>query len=469
MAANFQGINRGLSSVPAHSSTEMPSFWKKISSFFSEKSSPVFAPQLEAVFRKDFLRRIKPIERVRIAEKLKALPKASVEDINALKKGVWSSSIFRRKDWPYIALQAYVDEHLNEMEISKLYLYKRCQEVGKGCATHAATTSDGRSDKLGMEFLFAALGDTFTEEDKGKVVSRIHALPYEHTQYFSYEVSLLSPQALEKLKKREVHRVIDMANTAYHMMKVSLLILPNATQTAARVCIIPPLLWHEILQAKFASNAMQPIPVLGYSEKEKFSDSSRRVVGIPCSFVGTPSIIHHEIDVAKDAGLYLHDAGYHLFIESANPHRKAWIELALFLRNTGKQALAVSLLDRDCPLYAYPYLDENEIGRKLLSNHEKFWYSFPYLIRRAVVIGEEDRAEILRYILCHQMRWEEQYGISSEQLEEYCKMENENVGEFSLTPWLETYQNLVLHSEGIRWLFWLHFPEQIKDLIIQYS
>ncbi len=94
------------------------------------------------------------------------------------------------------------------------------------------------------------------------------------------------------------------------------------------ILIISPRFYEQLLKNRFPSTFMTPVPVLGYRKVEKLSDPQKRVMSI-CSPLAPGSDIHGRV-CKIHASRYFHDMD-HLFLESANPHREAWIHRTILI------------------------------------------------------------------------------------------------------------------------------------------
>ncbi len=132
---------------------------------------------------------------------------------------------------------------------------------------------------------------------------------------------------------------------------------PTPKDTKFKYLLPSPQLIQETLKAKFGANAIKPNPVFGFSNDLKYWwDVKHRDVAIPCvEYFSQPKMIHIE-KVVHPLDVYYHDVEYHLLIDSSNPHREDWINLANFLERQpdnlpNLQPILHHLLDRNAPEY----------------------------------------------------------------------------------------------------------------------
>ncbi len=192
-----------------------------------------------------------------------------------------------------------------------------------------------------------------------------------------------------------------------------------------------PQLITETMKAKFGDNAISPNPVFGFSDDPKYwTDINRRDAAIPCRYFPQPKTIHN-FRVDSEYDIYFHDVRYHLYLDSANPYKESWFELAELFWNDNEM--------RDF------YLDRE--ARNYYRN-EKYGEDFPpeaLFIAQAILKspGLVSHADTL-------MNWlANQNTFKVEHLDCFCEKHNLDKEAFSIfrEAWLnaiETKQNVSL-------------------------
>jgi len=255
----------------------------------------------------------------------------------------------------------------------------------------------------------------------------------EETQFFMTPVAPILPK--EEYRSRLSKGQVDVYNSLIQD-RFTLLLNIDQPNGIIKQIVVPPRLYSALLEAKFGENAMRIDPILGYSSKEKLSDTEKRIQGIPCPFVQMPKTVHHVIDTRDPLALFWHDQS-HLYIESANPHRPFWTELAQSFKDKDP-ALYVILLDRNFPLYSEPKLFKRASGRKDLSSKEIFFYNLPFLANFEPNLWDGSRGmDRIEAVLKEFVK----RGISLDPLE---KIANREPGNhlFSLHPWAKAAKRL---------------------------
>jgi len=224
----------------------------------------------------------------------------------------------------------------------------------------------------------------------------------------------------EQLNELEIPTVLEFF---YHCLKFRLMLIDDNDGALSQI-ILPPNLYHHLLQVKFGDKAIRPNPVLGLSKPEDFQDPSKRDVLIPIAFIETPKYA----DNFRADSFYHHDLIYHCFIESANPSRAAWVELAMEAKKEGHDDVWNFLLDRETPFY---YLKDAQIdvAGDILTDQQAFWFSMGYVGARMNIdyrnfhkgSGDYFISMLVKYINTNQDSWESKYGIKVQSVEHIYK------------------------------------------------
>ncbi len=331
--------------------------------------------EIEEHFSTDFLRRLKPHERRRLLNSGACLCPADPVAVLAMKKNDFEHSFFQSPNWEVVVFQAYMHKQIDEFTASRLFLYQSCLKSKKPMSIHC-----GDLDKLISALLDLEGADFVTD-----LTQRLENLPEEDRVFFSIQTPLLS---LSEAQRAIQNKNIDIANFAlYFNFYVGFIV--DGENRVVEELIIPPRLWQEILYAKFGERAVEIRPVLGYFKKEKMSDPHFRVTAVPCSWAELPETIHDLIDPGQGPAFYQHDAQYHTSIESANPHRAIWVQLALHLKEKGFQDAFIELLDRNFPSYL-----ERFTSLVPISPEKAFWVSLAQFIKQFPGVQAEMISEI---------------------------------------------------------------------------
>jgi hypothetical protein len=153
---------------------------------------------------------------------------------------------------------------------------------------------------------------------------------------------------------------------------------------------------------------------MGYFKKEKLSLLDQRVVSLALGrHIQLPKKLHHYN--ATPLQYYQHDATYHLFIDSANIHRGAWIELATHFKQLGNTQLAEFLFDGELIQYRNLIHEEPETKQ----DHEVFWNNLISVIYlRCDHIDEATKiiAQFWHYYSNHLEKWAIDHRLTKEDL-----------------------------------------------------
>jgi hypothetical protein len=327
--------------------------------------------------KSNFLRRIPEEEWIVILRKLHRAP--SPEESEAFSFGKWDHPIFCVEGWIYRAFYGYLQGTWNVDVMSKLFLYDACQRQVKknqNCKkrrkpyllkSYQLINSQGEVDQSSLELLSAATAEYLNPQELASLIERLSQIAPEQTQFFAVE--RLQDDLFDSIARKppigRLHWTFLTAQTKNRGNSWRSAAAPSQRYSLWQVVASPEFI-YAIHQAKFKKNAIRPIPILGYSPIEILSNPDARIVCIP-SIVSVPEKAH--LRSCEPLGMYHHDIAYHHALESANMHRPVWIAFAKFLREKGKELMAVITLDRD--LLPYVRLRKEEIA-------ETFWISLEH-------------------------------------------------------------------------------------------
>jgi len=366
---------------------------------------------------KEFVRRIPDYEWAAITAKIVDLsPDFTDNELHALKTGEWGHAIFRSKNWPYLAFYAYLSGKIDQKHIDKLFIYDACRREGAYQLTKEGANviccqlvrPNGTLDEKALEMAMPFLQEQFSKEQIPALLEHLKTLPPEDTQFF------IIGQRPQKL----LDGIYD----------ASKFLLCDSQRVLLQMAA-PPVLIHAMYQAKFGKHAMEPRSILGFSDIEVLSNPKKRISAIPCPFITHPEKVHNKR--TTPLGIYHHDIAYHLLIESANPHKEAWIELAQAIKKHKEDCikqfgeetyncLFQETLDREFRMYP---LKEDAFE---LTDGEKFWYS---LISLSVNLKKHrvDFAtpwlmeRFMAHAAVNAQAWKDKYGIAAEDLSSLIK------------------------------------------------
>lgn len=320
-----------------------------------------------------FLKRLSSLEVKKIELAIAQLSKSTVE---LVLKGQWEG--LSREVISASIIKAHLAGDLDEMQAAHRLLFLRCVSMANDVQVHSLQTEDGRS-LLGKAF------PKWSAAALQKLQLKLQQEAPEESQFFTFYS--------EYTKQTE-----DMDPASYSIggfIPFSFGYIRKEKKILN--FILPPKLLQRLLEAEFGSQAVRVEPVLGYSPIEKFSDYQKRIVSIPFDLTRSePDKIHEIFRTRNNCAIYQHDALYHCVVESANPHRAIWTEIALYLKEKDKK-MGIYLLDRDL----FEYVN----GKNSL---ETFWKTlernFAYHLR-------DYREDILAFIRAKSEEWRSRYGV----------------------------------------------------------
>ncbi len=365
-------------------------------------------------WNRNFLKRVPLPQRELLTNKINARSSLceqsqNMKDIFARN---WNADLFRGEEGVLTSLQMYKENLLNDEAMAHIFLYDSCKDLSE---FRCYNTKSAKPWHEALRHGFKRLKDPKMDQSIEKLDKQLHLSDLE---IFSYQAPFLPDQEIcfpgaEESLLYNIFETHTFMPTIYN---------PDTDPTGLEVLILHPKLLFQLLSNRFPL-AMKPIPVLGYRAEEKLSDPDKRVMSISSRF--SPALQVHTTRCHLDPTMYFHDM-YHLFIESANPHRKAWIELALFVRKMKEGAnhpefnidflneVEKALLDREffpyMSLYTESKIPPTDIFMTILTN---FPHKFLNFMNDQLLWSESGGLcdHLISHIRENQARWASEYGI----------------------------------------------------------
>ncbi|MEN9343906.1 MAG: hypothetical protein RLZZ453_693 [Chlamydiota bacterium] len=293
----------------------------------------------------EFFRRISDASKQQIASATAELF-PTTQQIAELKSRDYSQLVFKETNWLYLAIKAYANGQLEEHILAHLFLYDTCSRN----PLFQYFTPFSRFIPW-SQFLKGSFAESWMDAAIDEVVNS--NLPMEDRQVFVYCLNCNSHPHEPFL----LHQLQSYPRTFMPVVKPW---RGSRLYQYDEIVIIPPKLFAALLNAYFKETAITPLPVLGYSPKEKFSNTTQRVMSIQHPELAViDSHIHNHFHAKESSLPYFHDM-YHLIIESANPYRKIFVEIFHYLQTLAKEEAALKTspcfkwytfvaLDRDFP------------------------------------------------------------------------------------------------------------------------
>ncbi len=402
-----------VNSHPASESAPNATLEKELSLQAVLQKDPVdcFAVWRNLRKEREFLRRIPLGEWNNFIEKIGKLDRdsLSLEAIDAFQLGKWEHPIFKHPEWPLLAFYAYLEGLLEEKYLPKLILFDACcaeASADYGVRTFQLIDRKGNIDHTALKIIQEGMKESSSEQCIQDLVEKLRKSPPEMSQFFQIQQRKEASETFYNLTRTGFHPFLYEDDNE------------NYIQT-----VLPPEFVHEILQARFGETTRMPNPVLGYFKKEKMSLVDRRVVSLSLrDHIKLPQQLHDFS--STPLGYYQHDAIYHLFVDSANMHRAAWIEIAKLFKDAEESDIAERIFDGDFPPYRSAIhvtpQAESLCGKRLEKNDELFWGS---LIAGALINFRDDPEKAVdlfwNYLETHSLEWNQNYGLSIESLRQF--------------------------------------------------
>lgn len=341
-------------------------YWRKKTVTPLSLQPEVHPPPIEDGQRNHFLKRIPEAAWKEIHEQIPEEP-IHEEVLKAFQTGNWQNPVFYKNNWIYLAFGAYLARKLDLDQMCTLFLFQECQKQ-KGFQQFQLYPSYKKINAAALIALAKVTHKYLSREQFQNLIDEMALFPIEKTYFFQIEPHL--DPLLERVTQTE--------ETKYNL---GLFIMNDETDHPELSLfrfqmILPPHFAYQVHRAKFGENAVHPTPILGFNHNENLSNPTSRVVSIP-GFDLLPKKVH-ELACAP-LSLYHHDIGYHHAIESANPHRGAWILLASFLKKLHHRQAVGICLDRE--FYNYLFFP-------LQDRSDDFWIALALLSCRCSELNE---------------------------------------------------------------------------------
>lgn len=370
----------------------------------SVAASPVIPVQevaktpLPGLFQSEFLRRIKLAEKEKIAEEVKKLAPLQPDIIEALHEINTAHPIFKNPQLSLVTLQAYLEGELSDSQAAAIFLWESCCEIDKMTTLHSMRPEDVEASCQLFDHHFHWVDLTIDPDFWRRFAQFLddEGFPMNERSFFCVKTRIRNP-----MENEDMHMTLAMLSSKLPIHGAYLDPHSSNVHTPISTLVVPPRLYQAMLNFKFGPQAMQLLPALGYFTKERLSDPHKRVTTIPCSLVTLPRKIHGSICVSRGPGFYLHDAKYHLLVESSNSHRAIWIALAVDVMHRDRMK-QIRWLDRDMPDYLFCP------GGNCLSDTQKFLKTLADL----TLFMETDIKQALKTYICdHSAHWKEEYDL----------------------------------------------------------
>ncbi len=275
------------------------------------------------------MRRVKPENWERLERDMAALPNADLlaeGDRLAFETGRWDSAIFKNNGWPLLAFREFLEGRLREKQMVKLLLYNACQQEGP-VETFTLLDQTGKLNHQALGVIEHHQTKLIQSTSIWKISKESQLLP-EDTQFFKVR------------HRRGVQRSL------FHLIHDSgVHFCLRQTEREHTQLILPPELANAVLSNQFGPHARQALPVLGYFQKELLSLPHHRPASLSFKpYILVPEEAHRF--PATPLSFYQHDL-YHRLVDSANIHRRSFVELAKKLKEKNCVSEAMKCLDGD--------------------------------------------------------------------------------------------------------------------------
>lgn len=350
------------------------------------------------VFSGEFLKRISKKQQEDITRVMAESPSLEDWEVRSLQERNFGdqNSIFQRKgDWLYRGLKAYSEKKIDENVLAHIFLYDSCKDC-PGFMVHSGDEANSLLSKIWYQRFAPTTKVDSNEVGKTEKFDPLSSLSEQDCQIFSFHVELKSPTIFHlitagvEMGSRRLYPFVNKKNS-----------------NSLEIIMIPPNVFQRFLNLRFGFQAIQCSPVVGYRSIEKLSDPTKRVVSICGRFVAPCDQVHCYDGTKYPASMLFHDY-YHCLVESSNPHRMIYAQIAMLPGIT--ERLKMLFLDRE--LVDYLRLSNGDTLPLIKKVDECFWnYIF-------TSIGGEDSQKVLPYILRHLKSWEKEYSISIANFEE---------------------------------------------------
>ncbi len=277
----------------------------------------------------------------------------SDQDLLDLTEGRWSAPVFTTKHWPWLAFRAFLEGQLSEKALTKLLLYHASLQEGS-VETFQLLGSAKKVDLAALRMLEHFGNSTMRGE---KILRHLETSDIDplDTQFF-----------------RVTHKPTEEDSLFFGLLCIGSHPGLRLEGTSYVQLVLPPDLLNSILEAHFGNHARKALPVLGhFATKERLSNLLLRPVSISFEpYITVPKESHGGY-LSTPLSFYQHDAMHHLWVDSANIHRKTWVALAHHFRDQKMTEETIACLDGDFEPYAKSLWGYHAGG----SPDDLFWYT----------------------------------------------------------------------------------------------
>ncbi|NGX46219.1 MAG: hypothetical protein K940chlam2_01406 [Chlamydiae bacterium] len=239
----------------------------------------------------------------------------------------FTHTFFREERWAEYVLHGSVTGKLTAYETAKLFLYKAVQEYTLETSPQVVQLLDakGEVDREAWELLCSGMKGQYSERELDALLENLQRHPPEETQFFTVT--------------RKRSKMIGALKFFGHTL------FANWGTNSVQQLVMPPALAEAIYHSKWEDQTMRSRPVFGLSASTDFEDPNFRDILIPASLFTMPK---QADGIGVDPlEFYHHDSAYHLWLESTNPHRELWIQMAKKLSTMGEEIVANKCRDRE--------------------------------------------------------------------------------------------------------------------------
>lgn len=335
----------------------------------------------------EYLRRVEKYELVHALLKMNRLPALTEDQFHALKRQNWSHSIFEDPNLQEYALRAFISGKLDVSEISEIFIYDECMRW------------DANSNQARMI--------PFVNQNRTRNDEAVHILEQAMKKYYT-KADIATFLGDPELQNAQIYLIPIIPSSHERCSIVNVLTTRfNFTfltyeDKGIRYCVVMSYkLISKLYYSKFGPQTPSINAVIGSSVAfTNFTDPSKRDVQVPCHLFPDSHVKKADGFPASPLEFWYHDAAFHVYLSSLNPHRAAYLELAHLFKDAPSESerqLYIKLLDQAFLEYIYAG-SANDAFRKtldLLSKH----HSEPFQI-------------IMAHLLANKKRWKEKYNIT---------------------------------------------------------
>ncbi|MCI5052351.1 MAG: hypothetical protein MRY21_04350 [Simkaniaceae bacterium] len=330
--ALLEGTPEDLLKTPIHTERTYP----------LTKSSPhPFPLSVDTLKKTELFGRIKRPELEAFLEQLAAVeisPEHLEEVASAFINARLEHPVFQRDEWPLIAFMAYFQGLITKNQLCQLQLLDTYLELDSITSTAVGAT-------------------VLTPEKLAK-----YNLPEMEIMDLPPLERMLFKVATAPRRKEGDHYLSSFfySTDFYELFKIK-----------GRLNVISPSLADRKHRSQFPETAIPVNPVFSYSKRmDRWMKIDTRDAHIPCRYLSNPPGAH-DVPSASAFDCYCHDVAYHIYLESSNPYREFYRDLADTLlkdNRTENMELALLFLDRDMRMFAIKDFREEQHVEKFADN-----------------------------------------------------------------------------------------------------